>query len=348
MASALGGAGVPAAAAPAEVAIAPGVPSGAGLVLIYEATAAAAAGASAAAPAMAPGKYILVGKESKFCTDADLTDMKAAYDAAIAAEKTVEEAEAAKAAVPPFFTKLNNPFGATVLPLPKFTQDVLTERQRFVRPPGMTTDAFFEAAKAKFTERLIAISRVNPGVRLTFDTPVLRDAGSVYTTNFRYLHDQSKYGIIKGSRERNAEKTHYVESTETTIFREFFEETGVRLVKKPEFKATISKYDIYVTKTSDQRPDPEFKSMIENKIVERARRQYGELFDMEFMRLDTALRRIEDFNGISGDAITILNYRRMLGGKRKKQTRQHQRLHRRALSHLRTKKTRRLSRRSSK
>jgi len=338
MSAATGGAGASAAAAAAAapylVPISDAEPIGSGIVFLHE-VAGAAGAAAAAAAALAPGKYILVGKESKYCTDVDEDDRKAAYDAVITRRgpAAIAEARAARDAVPPFFTKMRNPAEPGA---PFFTEATFLERQRFVLPAGTaagTSDTLL-TAKVKFTERLTNIMRINPGIILRHDTPLLRSDGS-YTTNFRYLPASFKYGIIKGSREKDSSKRFYVEDPIRTISREFREEVGTDFNPRPllQFPGLSAGYKIFFTTTKDQAPpgkDAEFtRSFIEDKIRGRTARHYGELFDLEFMKTDEIMTKLDKFNIVSIEVLTYMHTQRMMGGSRTRRNRRRNRKQRR-------------------
>ena len=151
-------------------------------------------------------------------------------------------------------------------------------------------------AKMDFTGRAARLS-VALKKRIQFDQPVAHSSGKGWTTNYRFLPDAFKYGVPKGG-------SNPSEVTRATALREFGEEIGLAL--DPSIVTgpieTVDHYDFYRVDCSK-----ELKGNIEAAVAGRAARHYSELFDIEFMLIETALAlERTKINGKSRAAIEAL------------------------------------------
>lgn len=221
-------------------------------------------------------KLVLIGDESKYCTD-----------------------EYPKKGDPAFCTRLMKSDGITAI-----TPDELKKRQTLTLTNAIRADIMKEAGNPKMDDAKIAeyyfISMAQNmtannletlkkfGGKIRIDTPIHR-GDDVYTVNYRFLPETPFSGIIKGG--MNAGET-----ARGTILREFREEVGIDLPhteivtevgKEPkiidllETIGVIKNYKYYTLRVSTK------FDTIDNAIRAKNSSYIGELYNLRFVPLKT-------------------------------------------------------------
>jgi hypothetical protein len=149
-------------------------------------------------------------------------------------------------------------------------------------------------ALLSFTNRAQGISNVLQR-RVQFSQPVHN--GTNWTTEYRYLSSDFKYGFIKGRRE----------GTETpleNIQREFREETGADLPMDPRLYISIDNttgYDWYMMEINNEK-----KEDILAKYANRMRGHYSEVFDLNFVPLSEVYIIYSRLNNKSAEVFDLV------------------------------------------
>jgi hypothetical protein len=151
-----------------------------------------------------------------------------------------------------------------------------------------------------------------PEVR--FDEAIYNDADQTYETIYRYLVEDSKWGIIKGK------KKDQNEESKDTIHREIMEEVGLVMNKGSiHFYVNSCTYNCYRLLVSDYEKIKGFNGA----ILDRKNRHKGEMFDLEFKELSEInnLLNTRSFNNTSACAIkSFLSLILTKGGKTNRRT----------------------------
>jgi hypothetical protein len=289
------------------------IPRGAHESVFAGAAGAAAAGAAAAAAPKPPrpGKYVLIGKESKYCTDR--------YPKPDSPTRYCET--------------LRNPFippvGGNLL---HFTYDTFKEREKVVVPPSISEKDKLGFVLDKLSSRIQTIMGVNPGIRLRYEIPKPNGAKTEYTTKIRFLPEEFTFGIVKGGREKTEDKEYFIETPVNTVLREYEEEVGGKILNDlrgnliETTTKTSNKYLIYIIQVRTG-----IRNAMEAKINERNQRYLGEVFDLQFMHTDDIKGIYHRLNRPSKDALKTMVPQAIplgaYGGARKQKTKRDVRKH---------------------
>lgn len=228
----------------------------------------------------------------------------------------------------------------------KFTLASFQARQQYTAPAGQALDQATISAKNEFTNRAHAIAAANGGFNIRYDTPVTANAAAPFsfTVNFRYLAPDAKYGIIKGKREG-------AEDPRLTAKREFYEEVGVnynefafRTTRIGADEIINHGYKLFNSSTNILAVGPVTRDVAHGQILaaiaNRTLRRYGEMYDLEFVPMDTIMADYASFNGISKSSITSFRAAFGIAGgsRRKHKSRKHKRASRKHRSFTRARK----------
>lgn len=166
-------------------------------------------------------------------------------------------------------------------------------------------------AKRFFLKNAEELERILNIPEVRYDEAIYNDADQTYETIYRYLVEDSKWGIIKGK------KKDPNEESKDTIHREIMEEVGLKINKGSLHQYGNSCiYDSFKLLVSSDDKIKGFKQA----ILDRKLRHKGEMFDLQFKKLsdikDFLLAR--KFNNTSACAINLFLIPK--GGKVKKGT----------------------------
>jgi 8-oxo-dGTP pyrophosphatase MutT (NUDIX family) len=188
------------------------------------------------------------------------------------------------------------------------------------------------AARAEFSRRAHALTSRNVefegGIR--FDTIKQNAADpSIWTTNFRFLPENFRYGIVKGGRETG-------ETISQTIQREAREEIGIVLDPGMQIGIVpelIENYCMVFTYIDQVGPAQiaNFRKYITDTIARRTAEHYGELYDLAFVSVDMIFGEPSIFLRLNAKSKQALQFifsaftppesnRRFAGGVRKRRT----------------------------
>ena len=176
------------------------------------------------------------------------------------------------------------------------------ERQKFKlkssksKSPEKEKETTLNRAKCFFQKGAEELEEKLKIREVRYDEAIYNDADQTYETIYRYLVEDSKWGIIKGKKKDQNEKS------KDTIHREIMEEVGLSINKdslKQYGNSCI--YDCYKLLVSDSEKIKGFNGA----ILGRKTRHKGEMFDLEFKELSEInnLLNTKSFNKTSTCAI---------------------------------------------
>ena len=196
----------------------------------------------------------------------------------------------------------------------------IMKRQKFRpqhSPTGKTplkNEANLNSAKDFFQKIAEELEKELNIPEVRFDEAIYNDADRTYETIYRYLVEDSKWGIIKGK------KKDQNEESKDTIHREIMEEVGLVMNKGSiHFYVNSCAYNCYRLLVSSDDKIIGFNG----SILDRKKRHKGEMFDLEFKELSEInnLLNTKSFNNTSACAIkTFLSLNLNKGGKTKRRT----------------------------
>lgn len=114
---------------------------------------------------------------------------------------------------------------------------------------------------------------------IRFDNPIV--SNNSVKSIFRYSNNNCSYGIIKGHKES------FDKNSLETIIRETEEEVGFKLYKNKikKIESTNSDYDLYHYKVTEEEKE-EILQMIKKRKLDKR----GELFELQFKKIDDSFR----------------------------------------------------------
>ena len=298
--------------------------AGAGIILIYLATAAVTATATTASSATTnsfPGLHILMGQESKHLTDfietIQLTSAKNKSKKEDWLLRPTNEEDTLQSLAE--FSKSRGDENAAKREFSNIAAKVLTRK---------LTGVVCGSATASAAATTVAKPCADGEFRVQYDQP--EDHGSKFTTNYRYLPADAKYGLPKGRKQGH-------ETLLQTARREFREEIGY----SPDtfIKEGTHYIDIKIHRKDGEQTYRFFIHEVNdalygelNKAIEaRKERHYSELYNVGFKSYKDI--RTMKLNALSERALLRVLESRSSGGSRRRtrrrQTRKQTRRHRR-------------------